>query len=86
MALSGYLPLRNSIQWDKVNKIPILQCHGKADDVVPYPIGVLSNEILKQKLTDVRFRGYEGLPHSSCPPEMEEVNKFFNEVLPPQED
>ena len=49
--------------------MPILQCHGEMDPMIPVQFGAMTAEKLKtivspQKLT---FNTYPGLMHSSCP-------------------
>lgn len=49
--------------------IPILQCHGEMDPMIPVRFGALTAEKLKCVVTPgkVQFRTYPGLMHSSCP-------------------
>lgn len=49
--------------------IPILQCHGDADPLVPLMFGSLTAEKLKTLVNpaNVTFKVYEGMMHSSCP-------------------
>ena len=40
IALSGYMPIRNSVQWSTVHKTPVFQAHGTADNIVLHLIGM----------------------------------------------
>ncbi|OXA37047.1 acyl-protein thioesterase 1 [Folsomia candida] len=82
--LSGYLPVRKTISWDKINKPPVLQCHGDADTVVHYEVGVGTSKMLQElgKLPNFTFKTYENLQHSSSPREMRDVQNFIKEKLP----
>jgi len=85
VSLSGYLPIRDTIAWDKINKPHIFQCHGDADRVVHYEVGQGTAKILKEKgnLTNHVFKTYKRLEHSSSAQEMSDVQDFINERLPP---
>lgn len=43
--------------------IPIFQCHGKEDPVVPYVWGKKTSDIINQFSTKSEFNSYEGLMH-----------------------
>lgn len=49
--------------------IPILQCHGEMDPMIPVRFGALTAEKLKAIVNPCRiqFRTYPGMMHSSCP-------------------
>ncbi len=49
--------------------IPVLQCHGEADPLVPLIFGCLTVEKLKVMLnpSNVTFKTYSRMPHSACP-------------------
>lgn len=52
-----------------VNKeIPVLQCHGDCDPLVPLMFGSLTVEKLKSMINpaNITFRTYSGMMHSSC--------------------
>lgn len=81
--LSGYLPIKDTIDWNAVQKPPTLQCHGDRDTVVRYEWGKGVSEILqKQNFTSYTFKTYRGLDHSSSDQEMNDVEKFIKESLP----
>ncbi|KAK7169667.1 hypothetical protein R3I94_000032 [Phoxinus phoxinus] len=88
VALSCWLPLRNSLSQSVVvsnKEISVLQCHGEADPVVPPILGRLTVQTLKTMLNpdNITFRTYPGVPHSACAEEMEDIERFIEEQLPP---
>ncbi|CAK6438825.1 unnamed protein product [Pipistrellus nathusii] len=88
-ALSCWLPLRSSFPQGPISgvnrDIPILQCHGDADPLVPLMFGSLTAEKLKKLVNpaNVTFKVYEGMMHSSCPQEMLDIRQFIDKILPP---
>ena len=83
MALSTYLPLRNSlaVEASAANKdIPILMCHGKQDPVVPYELGDTSRQSLLTQHYSVDFRSYN-MPHSVCAEEVADISQWLQKVL-----
>lgn len=85
VTLSGYLPIRNTIEWDKINKPPILQCHGDRDGIVNFEVGAGTAKTIQElgKVPTFTFKTYKGMDHSSCPEEMSDVADFISERLPP---
>lgn len=79
LALSTWLPLHSRFpeqlkQFDGLFNTPILQCHGDMDPMVSLAWSQLSMKFLQQMgFSDVRFKVYPGLSHSSCP----DVNIFL---------
>uniref|UniRef100_A0A8C6PKV1 palmitoyl-protein hydrolase n=1 Tax=Nothobranchius furzeri TaxID=105023 RepID=A0A8C6PKV1_NOTFU len=71
VALSCWLPLHRSFpSASSGNKnLPILQCHGEVDVMIPVQFGALTAEKLKYIVNPqmITFRTYPGLSHSSCP-------------------
>lgn len=88
-ALSCWLPLRASFPQGLISgvnrDIPILQCHGDCDLLVPLSYGSLTAEKLKTLVNpvNVTFKTYEGMIHSSCPQEMMDIKQFIDKLLPP---
>ncbi|GMM34389.1 palmitoyl-(protein) hydrolase [Saccharomycopsis crataegensis] len=86
VVLSGFCGIPNDIQKKvtEVNKnTPILQFHGTADPVIPYSIGKRTYEFFKNLgFSKLNFTSYEGMPHTTCAPEMQTVFQFLAEVLP----
>jgi len=79
--------LKNRIQSSpeaaqKASSIPLLLCHGKADDVVLYKHGERSADALKANgFSNVLFKSYNSLGHYTVPEEMEEVCKWLTANL-----
>jgi len=46
--------------------IPLLQCHGDCDPMVPYRWGQMTASLLKQFMTQTEFKTYRGMMHTSC--------------------
>lgn len=87
VALSCWLPLHQEFPEasSKVNNgIPVLQCHGTDDFVVPLVWGQASNAVLSTFLDpkNYKFIEYPGLGHCSSGAEMGDVAKFIKENLP----
>lgn len=82
--LSSWIPCLNQIQWNLPSKTPILQAHGKQDNMVPFAFGKKTMLVLEQKQFKVDFTSYSNLGHSACVPEVQEVGKFLSKVLPKQ--
>lgn len=83
VALSGYLPIRDTIDWNKIQKPAILQCHGDRDQVVRHTWGKAVSDLLeKHSLPSYTFKTYKGLEHSSSAQEMRDVATFIKEKLP----
>lgn len=84
VALSCWMPLRKSIP--NVAKapldIPILQCHGDCDPIVPYKWGQMTASLLKQLAKNTEFKSYRGLSHSSSDEELNDVKQFIDKFLP----
>lgn len=83
LGLSGWLPCSKNLS-DKLGgvneaarragSLPILLCHGKGDDVVPYNFGEKSSRALSLTgFQDMTFKAYNGLGHYTIPQEMDEV-------------
>ncbi|KAJ3031800.1 hypothetical protein HK097_005408 [Rhizophlyctis rosea] len=84
LALSTYSPIADlaSRQKDTNKQAPILQCHGDADEVVPYSWGKMSHDLVKSLGFNVNFKTYRYMGHSSCDEEIKDVATFLKEVLP----
>jgi len=73
MALSTYLPLRDSLaaEASSANRdVPILMCHGLRDPMVPATLGKASRDLLMGLGYQVEWQSYP-MEHQVC---MEEVN------------
>lgn len=77
---------------DHAKKLPIFWGHGKADPLVVYEACQQSITYLKKDVgivdakdgetTGLWFKGYEGVPHSVCEEEVEDLGTWLKSVLP----
>ncbi|KAK5733996.1 hypothetical protein LTR17_009267 [Elasticomyces elasticus] len=86
--LSCYLLLKDKVQSmvpaDSPNKAtPIFMGHGDADQVVRYAWGKMTADTLKGWGWNVDFKTYRGLPHSAAPEEIDDLEKYLNQRIPP---
>ncbi|CAI9100206.1 OLC1v1037154C1 [Oldenlandia corymbosa var. corymbosa] len=91
VGLSGWLPcakvLSSKIQGvdgaaSRAASLPILLCHGKGDDVVPFKFGEKSSQqLIANGFGDVTFKSYNGLGHYTIPEEMDEVCAWLTTKL-----
>ncbi|KAL1517343.1 hypothetical protein ABEB36_001118 [Hypothenemus hampei] len=86
VALSCWLPLRKSFPAAKKcsDELPVFQCHGDCDPVVPYKWGQMTSSALKTLLKNHEFKSYKGLMHSSSDEEMSDIKGFIRKQLPSQ--
>ncbi|KAF5276458.1 hypothetical protein FQA39_LY06527 [Lamprigera yunnana] len=86
VSLSCWLPLRK--HFPGVQKcpddLPVLQCHGDCDPVVPYKWGQMTASVLKNLLRGTEFKSYRGLMHTSSEEELQDVKDFIYRHLPSQ--
>ncbi|KAF7661700.1 hypothetical protein LDENG_00255790 [Lucifuga dentata] len=86
VALSCWLPLNKNFVSGSIacKNIPILQCHGEIDPLIPARFGHLTSEKLKTLVNPqlVTFKTYPDLLHCSCPQEMATVKEFIEKYLP----
>ncbi len=83
VGLSTYVPLHDKppIVSTANAKTPIFLAHGDKDMVVQYSYGVASFEELKEAKAQVEFRTYNGMQHSACPQELNDLASFLKTVL-----
>lgn len=86
--LSCYLLLREKLQnlvpAESPNKAtPIFMGHGDSDPVVKYQWGQMTASTLKEWGWSVDFKTYRGLPHSAAPEEIDDLEKYLNQRIPP---
>ncbi|KAM7267116.1 hypothetical protein ACFE04_009282 [Oxalis oulophora] len=87
VGLSGWLPCAKTLQiaGDEASRaanLPILLCHGKGDDVVPYRWGEKSSQKLKENgFQNMTFKSYNSLGHYTIPEEMDEVCSWLTSKL-----
>ncbi|GAB4828315.1 hypothetical protein Ancab_035311 [Ancistrocladus abbreviatus] len=90
VGLSGWLPCAKSLN-DKIAtdeaasraaSLPILLCHGTADDVVKYKFGENSvQKLSSSRFNDVTFKSYTGLGHYTNPQEMDDFCNWLTSKL-----
>ncbi|KAH0559880.1 hypothetical protein GP486_003600 [Trichoglossum hirsutum] len=90
-ALSSYLPLRDKakgmVPIDNPNKdTRIFMGHGVNDPLVKFDWGAKTAEILKEWGYSVEFHSYHGLDHSANLIELDDLEKYLAEMLPPTAD
>ncbi|KAM3176030.1 hypothetical protein ACTXT7_007330 [Hymenolepis weldensis] len=93
MIFSSWLPLAQQIAADNAmlvygrihadRTLPILQCHGGADPLVPYPIGSLTNTLLRNNFsfTNIELHRIEELGHGCNEEEMLLAQNFLQKHL-----
>ena len=86
--LSSYLLMHGKIKDYIPNEnpnteTPILMGHGDADPLVRYEWGLQTAESLREMGWKVKFNTYKGLAHSAEPKEMDDVEAFIQQRLPP---
>ncbi|KAI1815410.1 acyl-protein thioesterase-1-like protein [Poronia punctata] len=87
IALSAWLPLDSKFaalaQESNVNQdTPVFMAHGSVDTVVPTPFGKMSYEALKKLNYPVTMKLYNGMGHSACQEELDDVETFLLTRLP----
>ena len=83
VALSGYLPLANSLAHERSQanaNTPIFMAHGTHDPVVVMDRGEVSKNTLIALGYSVQWRTY-AMAHSVHPEELGDISKFLKEVL-----
>ena len=85
IALSCWLPLHKDFpkaaaDASRLPNLPVLQCHGDCDPVVPFKWGQMTSSILKKFLPRHEFKSFAGLGHSSSPDELDEIRSFLKSV------
>lgn len=86
MALSCWLPMHKMFPGLRKTpaNVPVFQCHGDCDPVVPYKFGQLSSSVLKTFMTNSKFTTYSGLSHSSNEAELDDMKTFIEQYVTPQ--
>ncbi|KAL1843906.1 hypothetical protein VTJ49DRAFT_6849 [Mycothermus thermophilus] len=89
VALSSYLLLSLKFadivaEAGNVNKdTPIFMAHGDLDRVVHTELGKKSYQMLKELGYNAELKIYEGMQHSACLEELDDIEAFLKERLPP---
>jgi phospholipase/carboxylesterase len=83
MALSTYLPLAASVEKEAApasKSVPIFMAHGQHDDIIPIARARQSKDFLEKNGYKLDWREYP-MPHSVCPPEIEDIARFLATIL-----
>lgn len=83
MALSTYLPLRESLAKEAVaanRDVPILMCHGLSDPIVPAELGKASRDVLLGLGYQVDWRSYP-MEHQVCMEEVVDISNWLRARL-----
>jgi phospholipase/carboxylesterase len=83
MALSTYLPLRESLATEGTaanRTVQLFMCHGSQDDVVPQQLGEMSRDVLLALGYTVEWRSYP-MAHSVCVEEIADVSRWLQAQL-----
>ena len=83
LGMSGYLPLGalTAAERSEANAgLPIFQAHGSADPVIPIARAMQSRDALLALGYPVEWHAYP-MPHSVCPPEIADMNRWLLKVL-----
>ena len=79
---------------DYALKLPIFWGHGSADPIVPFQLAQASKELLTNAgikparessegpPTGLEFHKYDGIPHSACQEEIEDLANWLKRVIP----
>ena len=80
---------------DYAKSIPIFWGHGKSDPLVKYDLGLRSVDHMTKSCgvpaakangaSGIRFMSYEGMGHSSCPQELDDLKSWLKAVIPKEE-
>lgn len=82
VALSCWLPMNKSAaSWIKNVDVPVLQCHGDCDPVVPFKWGQMTSALMKKTFRSHEFKTFQGLGHSSSAEELDTIQKFVETIL-----
>ena len=82
-ALSCYLPTKDQLpsELSSANKnTPILQHHGKLDEVVPLSAGEVAHQLLKAEGYKTQWKTYS-MAHSVLPQQLDEIGAWLTECL-----
>ena len=83
MGLSTYLPLREQLATQELaanRATPILLCHGRRDDVLPFQLGELARDSLRSLGYAVQWQAYP-MGHEVCAAEIGDVAAWLARVL-----
>ncbi|GFY99789.1 alpha/beta-Hydrolases superfamily protein [Actinidia rufa] len=91
IGLSGWLPCAKNLSSKMEGKdeaarragtLPILLCHGRGDEVVPFEFDEKSSHAMRSSgFRDVTFKAYDGLGHYTNPEEMDDFCAWLTSKL-----
>lgn len=83
LILSSYLPLNSTYAKGNVNDHPIFMAHGDMDNVIPLNYAERSVAKLKNdlSLSEIEFKIYKRMAHSSCEAEESDILSFLRRKL-----
>ncbi|VEN59558.1 unnamed protein product [Callosobruchus maculatus] len=86
VALSCWLPIAKTFPAAKKSPddVPVFQCHGDCDPIVPYKWGQMTASVLKTMMSNVDFKTYQGVGHTSSDQELMDMKQFLEKYLPSQ--
>jgi len=85
LGMSGYLPLAGTLAAERSAAnagVPIFQAHGRADPVIALDRAIASRDALLALGYPVEWHDYP-MPHSVCPQEIADMNRWLLKVLAP---
>jgi len=85
LGMSGYLPLAGTLAAERSTAnagLPIFQAHGRADPVIALDRAIASRDVLLALGYPVEWHEYP-MPHSVCPQEIADMNRWLLKVLAP---
>ena len=84
LAMSTCLPYNSAEIASKLGPVlqmtPIMQMHGKADDVLPFALGQYGFQILKQLSYSIEFSEYN-MGHEVCPQQIIDIGLWLQQCL-----
>jgi phospholipase/carboxylesterase len=86
LGMSGYLPLAAALAAERSvanADVPIFQAHGRADPVIALDRAIASRDALLALGYPVEWHDYP-MPHSVCPQEIADMNRWLLKVLAPR--
>jgi len=85
LGMSGYLPLAGTLAAERSAAnagVPVFQAHGRADPVIALDRAIASRDALLALGYPVEWHDYP-MPHSVCPQEIADMNRWLLKVLAP---
>ncbi|KAF1325498.1 Acyl-protein thioesterase, partial [Globisporangium splendens] len=86
LILSGYIPkLQSFAVTPETVTVPALICHGDSDPVVRFQWGSMSKDKLEASGVKLDFRVYNGMEHSMCMEELDDIKVWLQTIIPKHE-